>query len=166
MMVFRWKRSLFTSWLSAGIGLLLLNACTSESTALTISPPSSSPTVTQTASPTLTPTATQLPEPSFTNPVYKNDFPDPHIILAGDTYYAYSTTNGTTNIHVISSPDLLHWENQGDALPALPKWSVLSAGYTWAPGVIQIDDKFVLYYVARDKEIDRQCIGVAVSEDP
>jgi beta-xylosidase len=64
------------------------------------------------------------------------------------------------------SPDLVNWESLGDALPALPKWSVLNSGYTWAPGVMQIEDRFVMYYVARDKAVDRQCIGVATSNDP
>ena len=40
--------------------------------------------------PPLLPTETELAGPSFTNPVYKNDFPDPHVILVDDTYYAYA----------------------------------------------------------------------------
>jgi beta-xylosidase len=125
------------------------------------------PVSTQADSSTLTPEATGLSGPSFTNPVYKNDFPDPHVILVDDTYYAYGTTNGSSiNIRAIRSQDLVNWEELGDALPALPKWSVLNAGFTWAPGVIQIEDKFLMYYVARDKETDRQCIGLATSTDP
>ncbi|HEU0292892.1 MAG TPA: glycoside hydrolase family 43 protein [Anaerolineales bacterium] len=150
------------------LGLLLVSACGPDATAspTATTAPEQEPLSTPTENPTLTPGATEISGPSFTNPVYKSDFPDPHVILVGDTYYAYSTTGGTTNIHVITSKDLVNWENLGDALPALPKWSVLSAGYTWAPGVIQIEDRFLMYYVARDKQIDRQCIGVGVSEDP
>ena len=121
---------------------------------------------TATAGTTNTPAPTALSGPSFTNPVHNDDFPDPYVLLDGDTYYAYATTNGsTTNIRVIRSEDLVHWEELGDALPALPEWSVLRSGFTWAPGVIEIEDQFLMYYVARDKEADRQCIGVAVSED-
>jgi beta-xylosidase len=141
--------------------------------------PSAAPTAgqsaTQTGSPvestatagiTDTPAPTALSGPSFTNPVYNDDFPDPYVLLDGNTYYAYGTTNGSTvNIRTIKSEDLVHWEELGDALPALPQWSVLQSGYTWAPGVIEIGDQFLMYYVARDKESDRQCIGVAVSED-
>lgn len=109
-----------------------------------------------------------IPGPSFTNPVYKNDFPDPHIILVNDTYYAYATNgdiNGTTfNIRVIKSTDLVNWEGLSDALPNLPEW--FSSGHTWAPGVIQINEKFLIYYVARHKESDLQCIGLASSENP
>jgi beta-xylosidase len=144
---------------------VLLSACSSSASATPGLPPEPDPT--QTQAPTSVPAATEIEGPSFTNPVYQNDFPDPHVILVDDTYYAYATTNGSTiNIRMISSPDLVNWEDLGDALPALPKWSVLNSGFTWAPGVIQIEDQFVMYYVARDKEIDRQCIGLAVSPDP
>ena len=145
--------------------LALLTACASASTATTAS--QQEPVSTQTASPTLTAEPTEVSGPSFMNPVYKHDFPDPHIILVDDTYYAYATTNGSSiNIRVMSSSDLVNWESLGDALPALPKWSVLNSGYTWAPGVMQIGDQFVMYYVARAKTVDRQCIGVATSNDP
>lgn len=147
------------------IGFFLLTACASSSTE-TPAPVTETP-VTQPEASLPAPTATELPGPSYTNPVYERDFPDPHVIRVDDAYYAYGTTNGSTvNIRAIRSEDLATWEELGDALPALPKWSVLSSGYTWAPGVIQIEDRFLMYYVARDKEIDRQCIGVAVSDTP
>ena len=157
------KRPHFQLWKLWGAILLLLSACTPA-----VTPTSSvEPTATQTERPAQTPTSTELPEDAFVNPVYEFDFPDPYVILVGDTYYAYATTNGsTTNIRVIRSKDLIEWEDLGDALPALPAWSVLNAGYTWAPGVVQIDDQFLMYYVARDEAVDRQCIGIAVSDDP
>jgi beta-xylosidase len=114
-----------------------------------------------------TPQPTEISGPSFTNPVYKFDFPDPHVIRVEDAYYAYATTNGSSvNIRVVRSADLLNWESLGDALPALPRWSVLNSGFTWAPGVMEIDGQFVMYYTARDRETDRQCIGQATSNDP
>ena len=148
--------------------LLLVTACAPPSTPLATATtaPTQESRSTETASPSLTPEATELPGPSFTNPVNESDFPDPHVILAGDTYYAYSTNVYPSNIPAVTSTDLVHWESLGDVMPALPKWAVLNFQYAWAPGVIQIEDKFLMYYVARDKELDRQCIGVAVSEDP
>ena len=147
---------------------MLLTACSSTPTpaATGTQAPEQEPVATQTESLTLTPEPTELSGPSYTNPVYQNDFPDPHVILVDDTYYAYSTTVSPRNIRVITSKDLVNWEDLGDALPALPKWAMLNSGFTWAPGVIQIEDKFVMYYVARDKEIDKQCIGVGVSDVP
>jgi beta-xylosidase len=159
------SRFSFNLWI---VALLLLTACSSTPTpaATGTQAPEQEPVATQTESPTLTPEPTELSGPSYTNPVYKNDFPDPHVILVDDTYYAYSTTVSPRNIRVITSKDLVNWEDLGDALPALPKWAMLNSGFTWAPGVIQIEDKFVMYYVARDKELDKQCIGVGVSDVP
>ena len=36
----------------------------------------------------------------------------------------------------------------------------------WAPSVIQVSDKFVMYYTARDMTADKQCIGVASGDKP
>jgi beta-xylosidase len=152
------------------IGFLLLSACAPTPTATQSPTAMTAPTqelvATQTESPTLTPEPTELSGPSYTNPVYNSDFPDPHVILVGDTYYAYSTNVYPSNIPAITSTDLVNWESLGDVLPALPKWAVPNFEYAWAPGVIQIENKFVMYHVARDKEIDKQCIGVAVSDNP
>jgi beta-xylosidase len=87
--------------------------------------------------------------------------------LVDNTYHAYGTTNGNSvNIRVMRSPDLVTWEELGDALPDLPQWAMTNGFFTWAPGVMQIEGQFVMYYVARDKEADLQCIGVATSADP
>ena len=158
MMLISPRQPSFHIWKVWGIILLLLSACT----------PATSATPTTPAIPARTATSTALAGPSFTNPVYQKDFPDPHVIRVGDTYYAYGTPapGDTSNIQVIRSTDLVHWERLGDALPALPAWAKLNRGLTWAPGVMEIDGKFVMYYVARDQETDRQCIGVAVSDTP
>ena len=161
------KRFSFHLWV---VCLLLFTACTSAQTATQSETATQAaeqePVSTQTESSTLTAEPTELSGPSFTNPVYNFDFPDPHVILVDDTYYAYATTGDGSNIRMIRSKDLVKWEKLGDALPALPKWSVLNSSFTWAPGVMEIEDQFVMYYVAREKEVDLQCIGRAVSDDP
>jgi len=53
-----------------------------------------------------------------------------------------------------------------DAMPALPKWAKLGGSYVWAPEVMKIGSKYVMYYTARDKTSDRQCVGVATSDKP
>jgi beta-xylosidase len=103
---------------------------------------------------------------TFTNPVLSYDFPDPHVIRAGPTFYAYATNGSGKNIQVATSPDLVNWELQNDALPALPSWAQLGGSYVWAPGVIQIGQTYVMYYVARSQQYDKQCIGVATSKTP
>jgi beta-xylosidase len=103
---------------------------------------------------------------TFQNPVFRHDFPDPGIIKVDGTYYGYATNAAGRNVQVATSPNLVDWDLQRDALPALPAWAQLGGSFVWAPEVIQIGDTFVLYFTARDKTTDRQCIGVATSETP
>ena len=104
--------------------------------------------------------------PVYDNPVFASDFPDPHVLLVGDSYYAYSTNSANQNLPVISSTDLATWRRERDGMPALPRWALPNFGNTWAPGVIQIGDTFIDYFVARDTQSDRQCIGLAVADNP
>lgn len=126
----------------------------------------------QSVSPPTEPETSMTAEPeatevlTFQNPVIKRDFPDPGIILAGDTYYAYSTNAAGRNVPVASSPDLIHWDALGDAMPALPSWAQLGGSFVWAPEVLEINGRYNLYFTARDETADRQCIGVAVSDKP
>jgi beta-xylosidase len=125
---------------------------------------SSAPVTSASPSPSAPPT---IAGPSYDNPVYPADFPDPHAIRVGEAYYAYATnTGGSTNVPVIRSDDLTSWQPVGDAMPGLPAWAALAWGNTWAPGVIQIGDAFVMYFVDRDKTSNRQCIGVGTATKP
>jgi beta-xylosidase len=97
-------------------------------------------------------------------PVYDGDFPDPFILVTGDRYFAYGTQTGDTNVQVMESADLDHWEHRGDALPELPPWA--GWGKTWSPAVLRRDDTYVLYYAVRYEAAGRQCISVATGSDP
>ena len=112
------------------------------------------------------PTETLAPGLGFQNPVLKDSFADPFVLQVGDTFYVYATNSSSKNISLARSTDLIKWQNLPDAMPALPKWAKLTGGFVWAPEVMQIGEKFVLYYTARDKASDKQCIGVAVSDAP
>ena len=124
-----------------------------------------SPPVTATSSAAASPTPT-LAGPAYDNPVYPRDFPDPHVILVEDTYYAYSTNVSPSHVPVLSSTDLVSWTRVGDAMPVQAAWAKKGLGLTWAPGVIELDGGFALYFTARDEESDKQCIGVAISSSP
>lgn len=102
----------------------------------------------------------------FQNPVLKSDFPDPGIINVDGTYYAYATNVTGKNVQVAKSSDLIKWTVLTDAMPALPKWAKITGLFVWAPEVMKIGDTFALYYTARDKERDIQCVGVATSDKP
>jgi hypothetical protein len=102
----------------------------------------------------------------FVNPVIDQDFPDPDVLKVGDTYYAYATNTSVVDVQVAKSTDLVHWQMLPDAVGALPGWA--KPGLTWAPDVSLAGDgsTFILYFTARDKASDRQCVGVATSDKP
>jgi arabinan endo-1,5-alpha-L-arabinosidase len=109
--------------------------------------------------------------PTFQNPVLAEDFPDPDIIrLQNGTFVAYGT-NGFPNgqlqhIQGMVSSDLLHWKRFGDVLPQLPAWGNTST-LTWAPEVIHLGNKYVLYYAAAQTGTKMEMgIGTAVSNSP
>ncbi len=98
--------------------------------------------------------------------VYPFDFPDPDVLLVGDTYYAYGTNSVAGDIQIIDSTDLVHWGVVGNALPTLPGWAV--PGATWAPGVVQVGGTFDLYYAAKvaGPGGGEECISVATATVP
>jgi beta-xylosidase len=102
----------------------------------------------------------------FSNPVIDRDFPDPAVLVAGNTFYAYATNSGGVNVQIARSEDLVNWQRLPDAMPALPPWA--RKGFTWAPDVraLQNNTRFVLHFTARDRKSARQCIGVASSDRP
>lgn len=103
--------------------------------------------------------------PTYTNPVYRHDFPDPFVLKVGRTYYAYGTNVGLTNLPVLRSRDLVHWKGPEDAMPAIASWA--EPVNIWAPSVVKARTRlYVLYYAAPDRVSGKQCIGVAVSSSP
>lgn len=102
---------------------------------------------------------------SFVNPVFAANFPDPGILRVGATYYAYSTNSTAANVPVMTSPDLVTWTPRGDAMPVMDAaWTTKDD--TWAPEVIRIGRRFVLFYTAPDVATGTQCIGRAESTSP
>lgn len=101
---------------------------------------------------------------TFTAPVYAGDFPDTSVLLVSGTYWAYATGSAGRNLQVMSSKDLRTWSSPTDPLPVLPKWA--STGKTWAPGVLVVGGKYVMYYTVHDPALAVQCISVATSATP
>jgi hypothetical protein len=105
-------------------------------------------------------TATVVP----TAPVYNADAPDPDIVRDGSTYYVYTTAGRGGHIPVLESTDLQHWSSMGDALPVLPSWE--QPGQTWAPGVIVLQNQFVMFYATERASDGEECISEATSIFP
>lgn len=144
------SRQPFLLWLIA----LLLAACTPIA-------PLDSPAGTVPPTPQPTTAAT------YDNPIYPGDFPDPFVLPVGDHYYVYATNVGATNVPVLRlSQDFAETEWLGDALPRLPEWAAWHQSLTWAPAVLLRGERLVLYYTARYRAAERQCIGRAIADQP
>jgi hypothetical protein len=99
--------------------------------------------------------------------VYPFDFPDPDVLLVDGTYFAYATNSAEGNIQIIDSTDLQHWTSVGNALPQLPGWAKPNG--TWAPAVLPIGGKYLLYYAAVVGGAGgggEECISVATATQP
>jgi beta-xylosidase len=136
-------------------------ATTLQATATTTIQPT-----TAVASPVVTSTSEASADKTFTNPVLRRNFPDPFVLLDNGVYYAYATNGTGKNIQVATSPDLVTWKVLNDALPGLPSWVPPGDSRVWAPEVIRVNDKYVMYYTARDKTTNKQCVGVATADKP
>jgi beta-xylosidase len=110
-------------------------------------------------------------EPSFV-PVFRDNFPDPHIVLHQGEFIAYATNAGI-NLPMLSSRDLVHWSwvtrsddprKRLDGMPDLAPW--VKEGFTWAPEVMRVGERWLLYYTANHRKRDVQCLGVAVADNP
>ncbi|CAN5521432.1 glycoside hydrolase family 43 protein [soil metagenome] len=152
---------------------LAFAACTGDGgTATDVSPTGTAredASASGTASQTASQAASEPPdaeEGQYTNPVLTQNFADPHVIEVDGTYYAYATGNLNVNLQVAVSQDLAEWERLGEALPRLPFWQPSSRGLTWAPEVAETSAGFVMYYTGRDVQEGKQCISVAVAQDP
>jgi beta-xylosidase len=110
-----------------------------------------------------------IAEPSFV-PVYKDNFPDPFIALHNGEFIAYSTNDGP-NLPMLTSRDLVHWSQvtgadgkRVDGMPQLGAWA--KADRTWAPEVMQVRGRWLLYYTAANPKKKMQCVGVAIADSP
>ena len=110
-------------------------------------------------------------EPSFV-PVLKTNFPDAFVLPHGGEFLAYSTNDGA-NVPVAMSRNLTDWtvltdpadpKRKYDAMPHLANWA--KEGFTWAPEVLELNGKYLLYYTASARRENSQCVGVAVAADP
>ena len=113
--------------------------------------------------------AAAVAQPSFV-PVYKHNFPDPHVVVAGNQFIAYATNDGI-NLPMLMSRDLINWtpvadpanpKKRLDGMPTLAPW--VEEGRTWAPEVMKVGNRWLLYYTARSRQRKVQCLGVAVAD--
>ncbi len=112
----------------------------------------------QTVSGTLTVTAT---EPTL-------EAADPDILLVGDTMYVYPTGGGARKFYAYSSTTLLttasEWTRHGPILDFEDIAWLSEDHHAWAPGMIEKDGLYYMYFSAGSAFPEH--IGVAVSSSP
>ncbi|WP_069658460.1 family 43 glycosylhydrolase [Arcticibacter eurypsychrophilus] len=91
-------------------------------------------------------------------------YADPHIVVFGNKFYIYPTTDGSEGwmsdyFTCWSSKDLVKWKNEGTILN-LKKDLTWATERAWAPAIAQKNGKYYYYYSA---DVN---IGVAVSDQP
>ncbi len=168
--------------LSAVIAVIVAvaNACApgpDRPVAQASAPPSARPSASGSApgspaplpSPAGTPGPVSPPGYSPVKPVLDQYFADPAVIKAAGTYFAYGTNNADAAMPVATAPSPTGpWTRApGDGLARLPAWA--TTGRTWAPEVVPpqgASKTYVLYFSARRKDGDAQCIGAATATSP
>ncbi|HEY0413919.1 MAG TPA: glycoside hydrolase family 43 protein [Allosphingosinicella sp.] len=112
-------------------------------------------------------------DPPLFVPLLRTDFPDPFVLQVEGGFLAYATNRdkGSVNVQLAASPDLVSWEivkdssgHPRDAMPELPPWA--KHGFTWAPEVLKTANGYILYFTAKDRKTNLQCVGAATSADP
>ena len=155
--------------LLATVIAIVATACASSAgTGSPVPPPASPSAATGLATPAGTAAAPSggLAADQFQNPVIDRNYADPFVLAVDGTYYAYATGDLTYNIQVSTSDDLVTWTPRKEALPRLPFWQPSAKGLTWAPEVVRTSAGYVMHYTARDVQAGRQCLAVAVADDP
>ena len=108
-------------------------------------------------------------------PVLDRDFPDPFVLATPRGLVAYATNGvaGGRLLHVqrSMSRDGRHWSAPVDAMPMAPRWARAGRPDIWAPEVMQVGDRYVLYFSARHATRTRPdgltlCVGAAVARRP
>ena len=96
---------------------------------------------------------------TYTNPVIPADFPDPDVILVGDTYYMVTTTMFIfPGVTVLKSHDLVNWEYCSNAVPRFdfsPCYNLDTCNRyrhgQWATSMKYNKGKFYLLFITLDE---------------
>lgn len=86
------------------------------------------------------------------------------IVRDGADYHVFGTGPG---IRSKASSDLIHWTNEDSIFRTIPAWTTNFVpsfkGYFWAPDVVHIQGKFLLYYACSAWGKQTSVIGLATS---
>ena len=88
------------------------------------------------------------------------------IVHDGDTFWTFSTGVGVSSSF---STDLINWERGPPVFDPVPDWTQAEIplnrnGHFWAPDIIELDGRFLLYYSVSSFGDNRSAIGLATNE--
>ena len=87
---------------------------------------------------------------TYTNPVTTGSWADPTIWRSGDTFYTYSTMSSSVK-KMMTSTDLVHWTNSDVPFTDATNSSLVAYGSSrWAPDVVKIGVKWMMYITCRN----------------
>lgn len=107
----------------------------------------------------------------FQNPVFEPVLADPTIIRSDQgIFYAYGTQDdwgdgqGSRMVPILKSEDLIRWDYVGTAFKQKPDWK--EKGGIWAPEIVQVGNRFYLYYAYSTWGDPDPGIGLAIAANP
>ncbi len=109
---------------------------------------------------------------TYSNPVFEPILADPTVVRdpKSKMFYAYGTADnwgdgkGQRLVSILQSTDLVSWTWIGTAFPTKPSWKV--EGGIWAPDVVQLNGKYIMYYAYSTWGDPNPGIGVALADRP
>ena len=112
------------------------------------------------------------------NPVIPDYHADPEVLFSKKTgrFYVYPTTDGYSGwggytFDVFSSPDLLHFSNEGTILNLqINKDVAWASGNAWAPCIeekwVEGKWRYYFFFSGNNRNLSKKTLGVAVAESP
>lgn len=87
------------------------------------------------------------------------------IVKCGDEYWLFYTGPGVASLH---SKDLVKWERGPAVFTNAPAWAAQAVPanrwiYYWAPDVVHLGDRYLLYYAVSSFGQNRSAIGLATN---
>lgn len=109
---------------------------------------------------------------TYSNPVFEPILADPTVVRDPQSkmFYAYGTADnwgdgkGQRLVSILQSADLAHWTWIGTAFSSKPSWK--AEGGIWAPDVVRLNGKYILYYAYSTWGDPNPGIGVSLADRP
>ena len=105
---------------------------------------------------------------TYRNPVFDKAVPDPSVIRARGSYWAYATATSWERpgrvFPILRSRDLVHWRPVGDVFKRRPSWG--SKDLWWSPSALAYGGRYYVFYSAWSAAQAHHCVAVATARSP